>query len=239
MSTCPASEIGYTMDRARSHRSIVLSLCACALACGMPRFLRAESIDDRLFRQVHERWQRPWLDSPMSALSKAGDARIGVAVCAGVGLFGGDRGYRAAKLALTADAGSALVTTGLKYAVNRPRPEGETTRSNSSFPSGHATGAFALAAVFGHEYPKLAIPCYAVATGIALSRVYLGRHHPSDVLAGAAIGWASARLVLRYRDTVLGIDAGRLCKRNKSKPPRIPVPDSLPTDVPPTPEDNK
>jgi membrane-associated phospholipid phosphatase len=227
------------MFRAQSHRIIVFVVCACALAIGSSRTLYAESLDDRLFRQVHDRWQLPWLDSPMSALSKAGDAKIGIAVCAGVGLFGGDRGYRAAKLALAADAGSALITTGLKYAVNRPRPEGGTTRSNSSFPSGHATGAFALSTVFGHEYPRLAIPCYAIATGIALSRVYLGRHHPSDVLAGAAIGYASARLVLHFRDKVLGIDASRLCKRNKNKPVRIPEPDVRPKDVPPTPEDNK
>lgn len=174
----------------------------------------------------------------MSALSRAGDAKIGIAVCAGAGLFGGQRGYDAAKLALAADAGSALITYGLKNAVNRPRPEGETDRSNSSFPSGHATGAFALATVFGHEYPKLAIPCYAAATGIALSRIYLGRHYPSDVLAGAIIGYGSARLVLHFRDKVLGIDASRPC-RKKDKQPIFPVPDPQTTDVPPAPPQNQ
>ncbi|MDI6740919.1 MAG: phosphatase PAP2 family protein [Candidatus Edwardsbacteria bacterium] len=178
-----------------------------------------ESLDDRLFRQIHDRWQRSWLDKPMARLTAVGNAGVGIGICAGVGLFCGSKGYDAAKLALTADGGAAMITYGLKYAVNRQRPEGSTDRSNSSFPSGHATGAFALATVFSHEYPKLAIPCYAIATGIALSRIYLGRHYPSDALAGAVIGYASARLVLHFRDKILDIDASRCCKRKKKKQP--------------------
>lgn len=222
-----------------------------ALAClaviwGLAAPAAAQSIDQRLFRQINGRWQRPWLDGPMSALSAAGDAKAGVAICAGIGLFGGQRGYRAAKLALAADAGSALVTFGLKCAVNRARPDGIADRTNSSFPSGHATGAFALAAVFGHEYPKLAIPCYAVAAGIALSRVYKGRHYPSDVLAGAAVGYASARLVLHFRERVLGLDAGRICRRRAlerpvvepaAPPPPAPPPLPAPEDAPAGPND--
>ncbi|HTY08070.1 MAG TPA: phosphatase PAP2 family protein [Candidatus Edwardsbacteria bacterium] len=142
----------------------------------------------------------------MDGLTQLGGPAGNLAVCAGVGLFCGPRGRDAAKLALTADGGAALVAAGLKYAVDRPRPEGPTTRSNSSFPSGHSTAAFALATVFAHEYPTLSIPCYALATGVALSRIYLGRHYPSDVLAGAAIGFVSARLALHFRERILGID---------------------------------
>ena len=167
---------------------------------------QAQSIDQRLFNQIHDRWQRDWLDKPMELLTNAGEAEIGIALCAGVGLFGGEKARQSAKLALFADGASALLTYGLKNAVNRPRPEGPTERSNSSFPSGHSTGAFALATVFSHQYPKLAIPCYTAATGIALSRVYLGRHYPSDVLAGAAIGFATAKLTLRFRNKILGFE---------------------------------
>ena len=90
-------------------------------------------------------------------------------------------------------------------AVNRQRPDGPTTRSNSSFPSGHATGAFALATAFSHSYPKITIPAYLGAAAIGLSRVYLGRHYPADVLAGALIGYATARFVIRYREKVLAL----------------------------------
>lgn len=220
-------------SRATSALAALLVLGGLGAACA------AESLDQRLFRQINGRWQRPWLDGPMSALSTAGDAKAGLALCAGVGLFCGQRGHDAAKLALAADAGAALVTFGLKCAVGRARPDGIADRTNSSFPSGHATGAFALATVFGHEYPKLAVPCYALASGIALSRVYRGRHYPSDVLAGAAVGYASARLVLHFRERVLGIDASRLRRKDRRQPdieqtPRIQSPDT--TAVPLTPD---
>lgn len=167
--------------------------------------LRAESLDHRLYQQIHGRWHRPWLDRPMELATDAGQAKVGIALCAGIGLFGGEKARRSAKLALSADAISAGVAYGLKMAVNRQRPEGETERSNSSFPSGHATGAFALATVFGHQYPKAAIPCYLAAAAVGLSRIYLGRHYPSDVLAGALIGFGSARLVIHYNDRIQGL----------------------------------
>jgi hypothetical protein len=180
---------------------------------------KAESLDQRLFNQIHDRWHSDRLDTPMNLLTDAGETEIGIALCAGVGLFGSPKARQSAKLALFADGASALVTYGLKSAVNRPRPEGETDRSNSSFPSGHATGAFALATVFSHQYPKLAIPCYTAATGIALSRVYLGRHYPSDVLAGALIGFTTAKLTLHFKDKILGFEFDtwlhkRFCKEN-------------------------
>ncbi len=165
---------------------------------------KAESLDQRLFNQIHVRWQSDWLDGPMQTLTDAGEEEVGIGLCALVGLFGGEKARQSAKLALAADGASALITFGLKNAVNRPRPEGETERSNSSFPSGHATGAFALATVFAHQYPQSAFPCYTAAVGIALSRVYLGRHYPSDVLAGAAIGYATAKLAIHFRDRIIG-----------------------------------
>jgi undecaprenyl-diphosphatase len=176
------------------------------LAAALPALASAESLDARLFHQIRGRWQRTWLDQPMDGLTRLGGTTGNLAVCAGVGLFCGPRGRDAAKLALCADAGSALVTYGLKNAVNRQRPEGETTRSNSSFPSGHATAAFALATVFAHDCPRLAIPCYTLASGVALSRIYLGRHYPSDVLAGAAIGFVTAKLALHFREKILGFE---------------------------------
>ena len=179
--------------------ALVLGLC-------LSSSLAAESLDAKLFHQIRSRWQRSWLDKPMDGLTQLGGTSGNLAICAGVGLFCGQRGRDAAKLALTADAGASLITYGLKSAVNRPRPEGSTTRTNSSFPSGHSTAAFALATVFAHEYPKLTIPCYALASGVALSRIYLGRHYPSDVLAGAVIGFATAKLALHFRERILGFE---------------------------------
>ena len=65
-----------------------------------------------------------------------------------------------------------------------------------SFPSGHAAGAFMMATLLRHFYPALTIPFYATASVIGVSRVYNGVHYPSDVMAGTALGIASAQIGL-------------------------------------------
>jgi len=59
-----------------------------------------------------------------------------------------------------------------------------------SFPSNHATNNFAVAVLFYRIYPNLKLPLFITASLIAISRVYLGLHYPSDILGGAVIGSA-------------------------------------------------
>jgi membrane-associated phospholipid phosphatase len=72
-------------------------------------------------------------------------------------------------------------------------------RTNSSFPSGHTTVAFAAATVYAMEYknrPLIPILAYSAATMIGLSRITENRHWATDVLTGAAIGYLTGRLVV-------------------------------------------
>jgi undecaprenyl-diphosphatase len=80
--------------------------------------------------------------------------------------------------------------------------------ADPSFPSDHAAAAFAIAfAVYAVSRPAGAA-FLAAATAIALSRVALGLHYPSDVLAGVLIGWAAAQVVVHLgRPSVLRIVA--------------------------------
>lgn len=64
--------------------------------------------------------------------------------------------------------------------------------ATGSFPSGHATVAFACATALALAVPRLALPLYALAALVAWSRVYVGVHYPLDVLAGAVLGVALA-----------------------------------------------
>ena len=67
----------------------------------------------------------------------------------------------------------------------------------NSFPSGHTTVSFAIATTLAFYYPRAALFLYPLAALVALSRVYLGSHYPSDVVAGAFLGTGFAYLLTR------------------------------------------
>jgi membrane-associated phospholipid phosphatase len=101
--------------------------------------------------------------------------------------------------------GSAALASGitiiLKYSVNRDRPfvtypdiTKKSSAGSPSFPSGHTSSAFSTATSLSLAYPKwyIIVPSYAWAGTVGYSRMHLGVHYPSDVLAGAVIGAGSA-----------------------------------------------
>jgi undecaprenyl-diphosphatase len=107
-------------------------------------------------------------------------------------------------LVAAADLVAQLLSLGLRDWIDRrrpslvypePRPLVHVPHSGS-FPSGHATAAFACATVIAWQAPRLAFPAFVLAGAIAWSRVYDGVHWPLDVVGGAALGLLIATALL-------------------------------------------
>jgi len=166
--------------------------------------------DQRAFRWV-ARKEHPILDEVVPWLTSAADHGLVWMGVAGVLAVTGVKGRRAAVRGLMSLSVASGVANGpAKWAVRRRRPSlvdvpplRQLARQprTTSFPSGHSASAAAFATGVMLESPARAIPVVAIAAGVAYGRVHIGVHYPSDVLAGVALGAASAVVVRRVWPT--------------------------------------
>ena len=134
------------------------------------------------------------------AVSRLGDGLVWYAIAAVLPVFTGQLGVQCAVHMVAAGAACLLVYKWLKKHAGRARPYVHCpdiqpryrALDQFSFPSGHTLHAVSFTVVLSYYFPSLALTLVPFVLLVALSRMVLGLHYPSDVLGGALVGAAIA-----------------------------------------------
>ena len=157
-----------------------------------------ERRDYRVMRRLN-RWRAPrWVRFWMIVATRMGDGWLWYVLGLALLFDGGRQRFAAVGAAGSAALLGILVFKALKRLSQRPRPcqlephcwSKVLPPDRFSFPSGHTMTAFSIALVVSYFYPSLEGPLLFVAASIGLSRIVLGMHFLSDVLAGMVLGVA-------------------------------------------------
>ncbi len=163
---------------------------------------RLSAWDARLCVGLNRLAQRPALRRFFGVISRLGDGLFWYALMGLLLIL--ERGAAVLPVLHMVGVGltGLLLYKWLKHKTLRPRPcdlhpailRGTDPLDEFSFPSGHTLHAVAFTLVAIDHYPWLAPLLIPFTLLVAVSRVFLGLHYPTDVLAGAALGWAVASL---------------------------------------------
>jgi membrane-associated phospholipid phosphatase len=146
-------------------------------------------------------YANPMLDAVMLKITRLADPSVVVVIIAvTLGLLWWLHFREEAKFFAIACVGALILNTGMKLFFAKPRPQifpSLITETSFSFPSGHALGGFVmygfLAYLFANHFPKFAKFIYILAiftiVAIGLSRIYIGVHWPTDIIAGYGVGY--------------------------------------------------
>ncbi|BAZ03122.1 phosphoesterase (plasmid) [Tolypothrix tenuis PCC 7101] len=160
----------------------------------------AFAFDTNFLLWLHQ-FANPNLDNFMLFITNLGNPKTVVVVAGVTLLLLWWRRYREdAKIFVLACLGALILNTGLKLFFSKPRPElwhRLISETSFSFPSGHALGSMVLYGFIAYElathYPQFAKVIYSLTViliaAIGLSRLYLGVHWPTDIIAGYGVGF--------------------------------------------------
>jgi undecaprenyl-diphosphatase len=160
--------------------------------------------DERVYAQLQRmRWTFE-RHSVFNYTLLLGDGTVDLLLCSAFSV-GDAKARRTTLEGVEALAGTALTAELLKHILRVTRPEDTVGRKryfqrfrlvdhvNDAMPSGHTMSAFATATVISANYPEAAPYAFTAASLVGLSVIERGWHWPSDVIAGAALGYALGR----------------------------------------------
>jgi undecaprenyl-diphosphatase len=149
---------------------------------------------------MHRASARDWVVRLLAAVSRIGDGWIWFAIVVFLPIVDGPVGTSASVRLVGVGIVNLILYKIIKRWIARPRPyrtcPGICARTRSldefSFPSGHALHSMAFSVILPVYYPLSALVVWPLTILIALSRIVLGLHYPSDVIVGALIGGITA-----------------------------------------------
>jgi len=165
-----------------------------------------KSFDEKFILLINERMKTKFLDRFMVKFTNFGSAVFISVFTFIIIIFGNEDWINTGIQAATTLAISQSITYGLKSLLGRERPYNILKNLNTfgiilkdySFPSGHTSASFSLATTIALNKPVLSVLVLTIALIVGISRVYLGVHYPTDVVAGMVLGVGSAVLVHLY-----------------------------------------
>lgn len=153
--------------------------------------------DTRAFFYLNQKMRCRILDIIMPRITHLGGAIFTMLLCFVLYTFGQKDAKIAAAEAFVTVSGSQGIVQLFKRRIYRKRPYMVLPEVNTfwskllkdySFPSGHTTAGFSMAAILSIYFPSYSLLTYSLACAVGISRVYTGMHYPSDVLSGAFLG---------------------------------------------------
>lgn len=183
----------------------IRKVCFVLLSSYLTVSLFSQNIDITLLRAINSPETLP-SDEFFQFISNS-DAYLVIGIPVGMATLGlikkDDQLFRNACVTISATIVCSGITNALKYTIDRQRPyitypdiAKKSSGGSPSFPSGHTSSAFATATSLSLAYPKwyVIVPTFTWAGTVGYSRMHLGVHYPSDVLAGALVGSGCAWL---------------------------------------------
>ena len=181
--------------------SVIFSI---SCICFFGQAVHSQSIDLDLLKSINPQYPNSgfWMGTSSSYILVSGTATLGSLAYA---LIKNDRDLKYKSYEVIIGIGiNVVATAGLKNVFRRTRPNNRypnevfilTPTNGYSFPSGHTSIAFATATSLTLAYKKwyITVPAYMWAGAVGYSRIYLGKHYPTDVLGGMLVGAGSSYL---------------------------------------------
>ncbi|MEM3088337.1 MAG: phosphatase PAP2 family protein [Candidatus Bathyarchaeia archaeon] len=170
-------------------------------------------LDLWLFNLINQSWANPPLDPVMIAVTYMGELFLWYSISL---ILWHWKGFRVAVPLLIGLIIGDIAVFLIKYLALRPSPysivssvrllpAGLRLPGEPSFPSGHACRSFIGAVILGRKFSRWRCPLLGLATMISISRIYVGVHWPSDVLAGAFIGVSIGLCVLKSESRIVQV----------------------------------